>query len=110
LGGLSGAMTGALGVGAPPVILYLLSGPDPIATTRANLTFFLVGISIAALVMLWWRGVLDLRSVLIALGCVPGYLIGLFGGTKLFSRFNDARFRQFTLLLLVTVSTGILLA
>jgi uncharacterized membrane protein YfcA len=110
LGGLSGAMAGATSVGAPPVILYLLSGPDPIATTRANLTFFLVGISIATLVMLRVTDVLDLRSSLLALAFTPGYYIGLLAGTKLFFRFNDARFRQFTLLLLVTVSTGILLA
>ena len=110
LGGLSGIMSGATSVGAPPVILYLLSGPDPIARTRANLTFYLVGISIATLVMLWVREVLDLGSALLALAFTPGYFVGLFAGTRLFSRFNDARFRQFTLLLLVTVSTGILLA
>jgi uncharacterized membrane protein YfcA len=92
------------------VILYLLSGPDPIATTRANLTFFLVGISIATLVMLWTQDVLDWNSALVALAFTPGYYVGLFAGTRLFSRFNDVRFRQFTLLLLVTVSTGILLA
>jgi hypothetical protein len=31
-------------------------------------------------------------------------------GTRLFSRFNDTRFRQFTLLLMIAVSIGILLA
>ena len=110
LGGLCGVMSGATSIGAPPVILYLLSGPDPIATTRANLTFLLVGISIATLVMLWTQDVLDWNSTLVALAFTPGYYVGLLAGTKLFSRFNDARFRQFTLLLLVTVSTGILLA
>jgi uncharacterized membrane protein YfcA len=110
LGALSGAMTGAIGIGAPPVILYLLSGPDPVATTRANLTFYLVGISLAALVMFWMQDVLDQRCVLIALVLAPGYYCGLVVGLRLFSRFNDTRFRQFTLLLLITVSTGILLA
>src|SRR5262249_20330222 len=62
LGGLSGVMTGATSVGAPPVILYLLAGPDPIATTRATLSFYLAGISIGALVMLWSREVLDQHS------------------------------------------------
>ena len=110
LGALSGTMTGAIAIGAPPVILYLLSGPDPVATTRANLTFYLVGISLAALVMLWTRDVLDLRAAWVALIFTPGYFCGLFAGTRLFSRFNDERFRQFTLLLLVTISIGILLA
>ena len=110
LGALSGTMTGAISIGAPPVILYLLSGRDPVATTRANLTFYLIGISLVALVMLWMQDVLDLRSAWVALIFTPGYFCGLFAGTRLFSRFNDARFRQFTLLLLVTVSIGILLA
>ena len=110
LGGLSGAMIGATSVGAPPVILYLLSGPDPVATTRANLTFFLAGISVAALVMLWTRDVLDLRSAWVALAFAPGYYCGLIAGSRLFSRFNYTRFRQFTLLLLVVVSGGIFLA
>lgn len=110
LGSVSGVMVGATSVGAPPVILYLLSGPDAISTTRANLTFYLVGSALAALAMLAVQGVLDARSALLALLFVPGYLAGLMIGTKLFSRFNDVRFRQFTLLLLVTVSIGILLA
>ena len=110
LGALSGTMTGAIAIGAPPVILYLLSGPDPVATTRANLTFYLVGISLAALMMFWVQDVLDLRSVLIALVLAPGYYCGLLVGIRLFSRFNDTRFRQFTLLLLIAISTGILLA
>lgn len=110
LGALSGTMTGAISIGAPPVILYMLSGRDPVATTRANLTFYLIGISLVALVMLWMQDVLDLRSAWVALIFTPGYFCGLFAGTRLFSRFNDARFRQFTLLLLVAVSIGILLA
>ena len=110
LGALSGTMTGAIAIGAPPVILYMLSGPDPVATTRANLTFYLVGISLAALVMFWVQDVLDLRCVLIALALAPGYYCGLIVGIRLFSRFNDTRFRQFTLLLLVAISIGILLA
>lgn len=38
LGAMSGRMLGATSIGAPPVILYLSSGPDPVAITRANLT------------------------------------------------------------------------
>src|SRR4051812_23305853 len=35
LGGVAGAMLGATSVGGPPVILYLLAGPDRVETTRA---------------------------------------------------------------------------
>jgi uncharacterized membrane protein YfcA len=110
LGGLSGAMMGATSVGAPPVILYLLSGPDPIARTRATLTFYLGATGIAVLAMLWARGLLDARSGWTALALAPAFYGGVVAGMRLFSKFNDLRFRQFTLLLLVAVSTGILLA
>jgi uncharacterized protein len=110
LGAMSGAMLGATSLGAPPVILYLLSGPDPIETTRANLTLYVVVISLAGLIMLWARGVLDLPAAWTALALAPGYYGGLVVGVRLFPKFSDTRFRQFTLLLLVAVSTGILLA
>jgi uncharacterized membrane protein YfcA len=110
LGAVAGVMLGATTVGGPPVILYLLAGPDRIETTRANLTFFLAGSSLAGLAMLWLAGVLDLRAAWTGLLLAPGYCLGLVGGSRLFPRFNDTRFRQFTLLLMIVVSTGILLA
>jgi uncharacterized membrane protein YfcA len=110
LGALSGAMAGATSIGGPPVILYLLSGPDPIEITRANLTLFVAVASLAALVALWANGVLGTGAAWTGLVLAPAYYGGLIAGTRLFPRFNDVRFRQFTLLLLIAVSTGILLA
>ena len=110
LGALSGAMAGATSIGGPPVILYLLSGPDTVPTTRANLTLFVAVTSLAAIVALWANGVLGARAAWTGVALAPGYYAGLVAGTRAFARFNDARFRRFTLLVLITVSTGILLA
>jgi uncharacterized membrane protein YfcA len=110
LGALSGAMAGATSIGGPPIILYLLSGPDPIETTRANLTVFVAVTSLAAIIALWASGVLGADAAWMGLLLGPGYYGGLLAGVRAFARFNDTRFRQFTLLLLVAVSTGILLA
>jgi len=110
LGALSGAMVGATSIGAPSVILYLLSGPDPIETTRANLALFVGGISLAAIAMLWAGGMLGAAAAWAGLLLAPGYYGGLVAGTRAFARFSDTRFRQFTLLLLIAVSAGILLA
>ena len=110
LGAVSGTMVGATSMGGPPVILYLLAGPDPIETTRANLTYFIGGISLAGVAMLWLNGVLGVKGLLLALLLTPGYYGGMVMGTRLFSRFNDQRFRRFTLLLMMTVSVVILLA
>jgi len=110
LGALAGAMLGATSIGGPPVILYLLAGPDRIDTTRANMTLFTAIGSLAGLSMLLASGVLDLDAGWTGLVLAPAYYGGLVVGTRLFSRFNDARFRQLTLLLIIAVSAGILLA
>ena len=110
LGGLSGAMVGATSIGGPPVILYLLAGPDPIGVTRANLTLFVGAVSIIPFVMLLAAGAVDPAVAWIGLLFAPGYYGGLLAGTRLFAHFNDTRFRHFTLLLMIAVSTGILLA
>lgn len=104
LGALCGVLLGGTGIGAPPVILYLLSGPDPVAVTRANLTMCVAAISIAALIMLWTRGVFSLGGPLSALAMAPFFYGGIIVGTHMFRRFSETRFRQFTLALLMTVS------
>jgi len=110
LGAVSGTMLGATSLGGPPVILYLLAGPDPVEVTRANLTYFVGAVCVAGLAMLWIAGVLDRRSFVLAAVLAPGYYLGMVAGIRLFSRFNETRFRQFTLLLMLVVSAGILVA
>ena len=110
LGAVAGTMVGATSMGGPPVILYLLAGPDPIETTRANLTFFVAAISAIALVALAVAGILGARALWLALALAPLYYGGMVAGVRLFAKFNDQRFRQFTLLLMMAVSAGILVA
>jgi uncharacterized membrane protein YfcA len=110
IGAASGLMTGATGMGGPPVILYLLSGPDPIDVSRANLTFFVGAITLAAVASVAVGGLLDAPPLWLALLLAPGYSLGMLAGTRLFSRFNDTRFRRFTLFFMMAVAAGILLA
>ncbi len=110
LGALSGAMLGATSIGAPPVILYLLSGPDPAAVTRANLTLYVVVISAAGLVMLAASGLMGSRTLRFAGWLAIPFAGGVIAGSKLFSRFSDLRFRQFTMALMLLVAIGVLLA
>ena len=110
LGALSGAMLGATSIGAPPVILYLLSGPDPAAVTRANLTLYVVVISAAGLVMLTASGLIDAGTLRFAGWLALPFLGGVIIGSRLFSRFSDLRFRQFTMVFMLLVAVGVLLA
>lgn len=110
LGVMSGTMLGATGIGGPPVVLYLLSGPDPVSVIRANLTLYVVLISVAGLVMLWSRGLLNASSLKMTLPLAVPFYLGVIVGGRLFKRISEHRFRQFTLGLLLFVSVGILLA
>lgn len=110
LGAMSGVMIGATSMGGPPIVLYLLAGPDPIEVTRANLTFYVGATALAGCGVLWMGGVLHADALWLALALAPGYCLGMVAGTRLFARFDDARFRRFTLVLLMAVAAGILVA
>ena len=110
LGALSGTMLGATSIGGPPVILYLLSGPDPVETTRANLTLYVTVTSLIGIVMLLQQRIFDMQTAWTSLWLAPAYCVGLVGGIRLFPRFNELRFRRLTLAILIVVSGGILIA
>ena len=110
LGVLSGAMLGATSIGGPPVILYLLSGPDPVAVTRANLTLYIALVSAAGLLMLGFAGLLDAFALRTAAALTIPFVVGVVAGSRLFARFSDQRFRQFTIVFMFLVSLGVLLA
>ncbi len=110
LGGLSGTMLGATSIGAPPVILYLLAGPEPIHVTRANLTLYVVVISAVGLLSLDARGVIDQRVMLFAATMAPLFVGGVIVGSRHFAGLSDQRFRRLTTVFMLLVSTFVLLA
>lgn len=110
LGGLSGTMLGSTGIGAPPVILYLLAGPEPVHQTRANLTLYVVVISAAGLVAIGARGVIDARVMLIAGTMALPFMLGVIAGSRFFAHLSDQRFRRFTVVFMLAVATFVLLA
>jgi hypothetical protein len=109
VGALSGVLTAATSVGGPPLILYLLSGPDPVAVTRANLTIFIIVISTATLLFFLAQGALDLPTAGLAAVLAPFFVLGIWAGSRIFTRINERRFRQIVLTLLIVVSAGMLL-
>lgn len=108
LGAVSGALASATSVGAPPVILYLLSGPDPVAVTRANLTLFIMVTAAAALGVLAYRDVLGAAAVMLALTLAPFFLAGIWLGSRVFPRVDERRFRRYTLLFLIVMAAVLL--
>ena len=106
LGGLVGALLGATSVGAPPVILYLLSGPDPVAVTRANLTVFVTAISVIGLIMLAAVGAIIATLGISALTLTVPYLLATWLGGKLFVQLSETNVRRFALVLMLGASAA----
>jgi uncharacterized protein len=106
LGSVVGALLGATSVGAPPVILYLLSGPDPASVTRANLTVFVTAISVIGLVMLAAAGAITTTLAIAAVVLVIPFLLATWLGGKLFAQLSDAGVRRFALMLMLCVGVA----
>jgi len=110
LGSIVGVLLGATSVGAPPAILYLLSGPDPQSVTRANLTVFVTAISVIGLVMLLVAGAYTTQLTVSAfLLCIP-YLAATWLGGTLFARMSDSGVRRLALGFMFTMGVVGLLA
>ncbi len=89
MGTIAGVLLGATGIGGPPVILYLLSGPDPQVVTRANLTVFVTTISMIGLIMLSGAGAISGKLLLSAAALSPPYLLTTWLGGVMFRRMTD---------------------
>ena len=103
LGSLVGVLLGATSIGAPPVILYLLSGPDPAAVTRAHLTVFVTAISCIGVVMLAAAGAITATLAVSAVMLSIPFLLATWLGGKFFARLSDPGVRRLALLLMLCV-------
>jgi len=101
VGALSGVLLGATSVGAPPVILFLLSGPDPAIKTRAILTVFISVTSLMALGATLLIGKLAAPPLTWAFFLCVLYLGSIFIGMKLFHKLNDSGARLTALSLML---------
>ncbi len=109
LGGLSGVLVSATGIGAPPIIVYLLAGPDAIATTRANLVVFVSLISGVSLSVLAVAGVVTAQIAGWSLAMTPIFLGATWLGARVFLRMGDRNFRSWAFALLLMLSLPVLL-
>jgi uncharacterized membrane protein YfcA len=110
LGGFGGAMLGATSIGGPPVILYLLAGPDDAATTRATLTLYVALSASLGLAALAWRGAIPLAAGGLGLAMAPLFMLGVVFGGRVFARLSEQRFRRVTIWLMLAVSAWVLVA
>ncbi|MGG5820062.1 sulfite exporter TauE/SafE family protein [Falsiroseomonas sp. HW251] len=110
VGTVAGLLKGAVGVSGPPVILYLLAGPEEAKRHRANLILFFACIAVVSVIPPIWAGLVGQREIAklvlllpILLACVPI-------GARLFHVVPERWYRRFAFGLLVSTGAVALLA
>lgn len=102
VGVISGLLMALTSLGNPPVMLYLLSSRDTAATNRANFTAHFALTLAALIVMMAIGGLIGLAVIKTAAILLPGFLITIWIGSRMFSKSNEQTYRR--------VALGILLA
>ena len=92
-GGISGVLTGVAQIGGPPAIAYWLSGAATTERVRANMVLFLVVTQSSAVVAYGYSGLFNLDVVGMAFVSIPGFLAGVFIGTRMFGLARPETFR-----------------
>ena len=101
-GGISGLINGSTGVGGPPVVLFLLAGPNPAAVNRANMITFYTFINGFTFLTMVWLGIVVPETLWRIALLFPVQVASLFLGHRLFQGATDAIYRR--------VAYGVLLA
>ncbi len=110
VGAIAGLMKGATGMSGPPVILYLLSGPEEVRRHRANLIFFFGVIAVIAVVAPLWAGLIDWTTLLRTAVMLPIMVLGVRIGARLFGVVPTRLYRPFAFAALIAAGLVALLA
>lgn len=110
VGGASGVMTGAIGMGGPPVVVFWLAGQADAVLARANTMAFFSVLSIGTQSMYWFSGLLTPQVFVLAALLIPVYGAGLYAGARAFSRVSETTFRRIAFALVAAVALATLAA
>jgi len=94
IGAGAGVLGGAVALPGPPVILFYMARPLPVATIRATILLFLVAYDLITTTAFALRGALDWQPVLTGLLILPAYVVAVAVGTHIFDPDKDLVYRR----------------
>lgn len=106
IGSLAGLLKGATGMSGPPVILYLLAGPEAARQHRANLILFFGTIAIISVIPPAIGGLMGWAVLAKALLLLPVMMLCVPAGARLFRILPERWYKRIALVFLV--STGVI--
>jgi uncharacterized membrane protein YfcA len=95
VGAMGGLLKGATGMSGPPVILYLLSGPEEVRRHRANLILFFGLIAIVSVIPPIWNGLMGQEALIRAALLLPVMLVCVPLGARMFHLVPPRWYRRF---------------
>lgn len=97
VGIVSGFMGGSTSMSGPPVALFLMNQQQDKEAFRANLVRFFCFGNLATLIVMYYMDTVDTGVLTQLIYAVPGVLVGVWLGEKVFARVSPKIFRWLTL-------------
>ena len=94
VGLFAGFGTGAVQISGPPAIIYWLGGPNSAVVVRANLMVYFALLSIASIVVYYWRGLFTIDVLVMSLVLGPIFIATMAAGAYLFRGAGDAAYHR----------------
>lgn len=101
VGGISGFTNGLTGIGAPPAILYFMSGEREIVSIRANLIVYFAFITLVAVPSFVYLGLVTWETVARCVVLTVPHVSGIAIGSRLFHGTSEKTYVRAALAMLV---------
>jgi uncharacterized protein len=104
-GSASGALSTSTGLAGPPIVLLLASRGLPKRVFRGSSAMYFLVMSVAGLIVLFYRGLFDGSDVPLMLALIPAAFLGKAIGTAMLKRISESTFRLVTLGIVILTGT-----
>jgi hypothetical protein len=94
VGVITGFLSGIAQAAGPPVVAYWLGGQTSPVMVRANIILLFFCTSVVASISYLVAGLFDLRVLVLGAVTAPGYVLGMFLGSRMFGFASEHMFRR----------------
>ena len=102
----AGVLNGALGLGGPPVIVFFLGSPLALEAGRASIIAAFLAMDVAALPAFWALDLFGRESIHLGLMSLPILVLGVWLGSLMAQRVEEAVARKVIIGLLLLMAVG----
>ena len=105
----AGLIQGSAGIGGPPAVAVALSKPGTSEEQRANVIGAVTALGICGVIPLWYHNLFTTEVIFVSILFFPIYVGSTWVGTQFFVKYGRNYFRNFSLIVLTTISLATLI-